>query len=145
LPLSKIHKISRSLRSLENPLAAPAFPLLFDLMAEVVAVSSPPNSTAPAVSRRVEAELTRLLYRLAGFGLFSNFALALLLAAGLFGHFPQEWTLLWLAALLAVSIARWLLNRAFARRPRTDAETGPWRTRFLIGLGVAGALWGVAD
>jgi signal transduction histidine kinase len=112
-------------------------------MAEVVASSSP-NSAAPAVSRRVEAELTRLLYRLAGFGLFSNFALALLLAAGLFGHFPQEWTLLWLAALLAISIARWLLNRAFARRPRTDAETGPWRMRFLIGLGAAGALWGVA-
>ncbi len=112
-------------------------------MTETVA-SSMSQPADPAVRRRVEAELTRLLYRLAGFGLFSNFVLALVMAAGLFSHFPREWTLLWLAALLVVSTARWLLNRAFDRRPRTDAETGPWRARFLVGLGVAGVLWGAA-
>lgn len=105
---------------------------------------TPPNRAKPVVRRRVEAELTRLLYRLGGFGLFSNFVLALVLAAGLFSHFPHEWTLLWLGALLVVSVGRWLLNRAFALRPRTDAETEPWRMAFLAGLVLAGSLWGAA-
>ncbi len=73
------------------------FLLLLGRMTETVA-SSMSQPADPAVRRRVEAELTRLLYRLAGFGLFSNFVLALVMAAGLFSHFPREWTLLWLAA-----------------------------------------------
>jgi hypothetical protein len=40
------------------------------------------------ISLRVEAEMTRLLYRSAGFGLFSNFVLAAVLVAGVWSYFP---------------------------------------------------------
>ncbi len=108
-------------------------------------VTLPPSLAGQTIDSRVEAELTRLLYRLAGFGLFSNFALALILAAGLLAHFPHEWCLLWLAVILAVSVARWLLNRAFALQPRTDVETAAWRRKFIAGTFVAGCAWGVAS
>ena len=97
-----------------------------------------------SIHRRVEAELTRLLFRLAGFGLFSNFALALILSAGLTAYFPISWSLIWLGAILAVSLARWLLNRGFAFAPRADPDTAVWRRYFAFGATVAGAVWGAA-
>ena len=45
------------------------------------ASSTPPVN--PVIEGRVQYELTRLLYRVAGFGLFSNIALAFVLAAGM--------------------------------------------------------------
>ncbi len=93
---------------------------------------------------RVEAELTRLLFRAAGFSLFSNFALAFILVAGLWSFFPTSRLLGWLAVIVAVSAGRLGLHRAFARRPRADAELPPWRTAFGLGVVVAGAVWGAA-
>ena len=110
--------------------------------------ATPPAIPAAArpgeVGRRVDAELTRLLYRAAGFGLFSNFALGAVLVTGLWSHFPPASLLLWLAVLVAVSGARVALQRAFGRRPRTDDETGGWRVAFGVGVVLAGAIWGSA-
>lgn len=92
-----------------------------------------------SIHTRVEAELTRLLFRLAGFGLFSNFALALILSAGLTAYFPFLWSLVWLGTILAVSLGRWLLNRRFGLAHRSDVETVLWRRYFSIGATVAGA------
>ena len=86
--------------------------------------------------------MTRLLYRSAGFGLFSNFVLAAVLVAGVFTYFPVWLTLGWLAVIFVVSVGRLLLNRAFARRPRRDAELGAWRLAFCAGVVVAGCVWG---
>src|SRR6185369_490391 len=105
-------------------------------MADALTAPSPAPADH-AIQARVEAELTRLLYRLAGFGLFSNFALALILMAGVGPYYPLRWSLAWLAAILAVSVARWLLNRSFARQPRTDTETVTWRRWFIAGAVVA--------
>ena len=113
-------------------------------MAEASVKQLQPHAEPGAIHRRVEAELTRLLYRLAGFGLFSNFALAVLLFAGLLPYFPVNWCKGWLAGIIAVSFARWLLNHAFAREARADAEMTAWRRKFLAGVAVAGAMWGVA-
>ena len=41
-----------------------------------------PISAPDVIDAKAEAELTRLLYRIAGFGLFSSFALAIILVAG---------------------------------------------------------------
>ncbi len=86
--------------------------------------------------------MTRLLYRSARFGLFSNFVLALLLVAGVFNYFPVQLTLGWLALSLGVSCARLGLNIAFARRGLSDATLPKWRNYFLIGAVVAGCVWG---
>jgi len=106
------------------------------------APTSSPESADAGIQVRVEAELTRLLYRLAGFGLFSNFALALILTGGLLSYFPLRLDLSWLAGVFGVSIARWLLNRAFARQPRSDEEIAVWKHRFVAGAALAGAVWG---
>ena len=91
---------------------------------------------------RVEAEMTRMLYRSAGFGLFSNFVLAAVLVAGVWSYFPAQTSLGWLAAILAVSVWRLATNWAFGRRARADHELGPWRRLFLVELAASGVAWG---
>ena len=93
---------------------------------------------------KVEAELTRLIYRSAGFGLFSNFVLAAVLVAGLWTYFPARTHLLWLGAVVFISLLRLALNFSFARKLRTDAELPRWREAFTAGVFLAGILWGVA-
>lgn len=108
-----------------------------------------PDSRQPAepvradIALRVEAELTRLLFRTAGFGLYSNFVLALVLVAGVWTYFAPRVTLAWLAVIFAVSGARLAVNWAFARQERRDEDLGPWRTRFYAGVIAAGSTWGI--
>jgi signal transduction histidine kinase/CheY-like chemotaxis protein len=107
---------------------------------------SPSLSSAAArnaVEGKAEGELTRLLYRSAGFGLFSNFVLSAILAAGVWKHFPTSVCGMWLAAIIGLSLARWQLNRIFARRHREDAELPAWRTAFASGVLLAGLWWGL--
>ena len=98
------------------------------------------------IAHKVQAELTRLLYRSAGFGLFSNFVLALLLIAGTTRSlaYPVALNAAWLGAILAVSLARWRLNVSFAKRAPSLDELGWWRGAFLIGVAAAGLVWGAA-
>ncbi len=86
--------------------------------------------------------MTRLLYRSAGFGLFSNFVLAAVLVAGVWTYFPVALSLGWLAAIYAVTLGRIVLQRSFARRDRRGEELGWWRRVFFIGVVAAGGLWG---
>ena len=102
----------------------------------------PADAVRHDIALRVEAEMTRLLYRSAGFGLFSNFVLALVLAAGVWAYFPARLTLGWLAVILVVLTARFVLNVAFARRPRNDREVGWWQRAFFVGVLLAGGVWG---
>ncbi|HEY4299260.1 MAG TPA: ATP-binding protein [Candidatus Didemnitutus sp.] len=100
------------------------------------------EAIARAIGRRVEGELTRLLYRAAGFGLFSNFVLAAVLAAGLWPFMPGAMTATWLGAVIAVSLVRWATNVAFAAKSRTDPELDRWRVIFVVEVAVAGVCWG---
>ncbi|AOS43697.1 Autoinducer 2 sensor kinase/phosphatase LuxQ [Lacunisphaera limnophila] len=114
-------------------------------MTELPATAKRPiSSTRPDIDLRVTAEMTRLLYRSAGFGLFSNLALALILVAGVWTYFSLGKTLGWLAAIAVVTLARVALNWAFMRRTRTDEEVKLWRVWFMLGVVGAGLLWGVA-
>ena len=111
-------------------------------------VSAPIQPQAPdaRIMARVEGEMTRLLYRAAGFGLFSNLVLAALLAAGLlvYSKYPVGWTIGWLVAIGAVTVLRVLLNRTFFRRERTDGELPFWRNWFFASVTLAGCIWGLA-
>ncbi|HEY0967361.1 MAG TPA: ATP-binding protein [Opitutaceae bacterium] len=111
------------------------------------ASASPPSSASipdPGIEARVEAELTRLLYRSAGFGLFSNVVLAFVLVAGLWAYIPPAVGLGWLAVMLTVSLARVALNVAFLRTPRPDADLIVWRRLFMLGVVASGCSWGAA-
>jgi signal transduction histidine kinase/CheY-like chemotaxis protein len=95
-----------------------------------------------SIEFRVEAEMTRMLFRAAGFGLFSNFVLAVVLVAGVWSYFPPRVTLGWLGVVLAVSLVRLGTNWAFARRARADDGLAPWRRVFVAQLVAAGLSWG---
>jgi signal transduction histidine kinase/CheY-like chemotaxis protein len=96
------------------------------------------------VHQNVEAEMTRLLYRSAGFGLFSNVVLAVVLVAGMYSERPMSLHARWLAAIIIVSVARLLLNVAFTRKAPPITRLAAWRTAFLAGVAAAGLLWGAA-
>src|SRR3954466_8327002 len=102
----------------------------------------PVLSVRPDIALRVEAEVPRLLYRTAGFGLYSNFMLALVLVAGVWTYFPSQLTLGWLAIILSVSLARLGVNLTFARKILRDDELRPWRHLFVTGVVLAGCTWG---
>ncbi len=124
--------------------AAASFCNLTRIMSGTTPASSAAEPMASDIAARVEAELTRLLYRSAGFGLFSNFVLAILLATGQWSYFPASLTLGWLTVIIVLSVARLATNIAFARRARADAELPQWRLAFLIEVALAGAIWGVS-
>jgi len=108
-------------------------------------VSSPsPANPASTIDQKVEAEMTRLLYRQAGFGLFSNVALAMILVAG--SLTAQPWSLHgpWLGAIVLVTLGRLGLSLAFARAQPPIERLGVWRAAFLFSVVVAGLIWGIA-
>ena len=88
--------------------------------------------------------MTRLLYRSAGFGLFSNFVLGLVLVAGSYPFHPLRRHVLWLGALFLVSAGRFGINLAFERSQPTVEQLGRWRALFLVGVFMAGIIWGCA-
>jgi signal transduction histidine kinase/ActR/RegA family two-component response regulator len=104
--------------------------------------NQPLVKTQDAIERRVEAELTRLLYRSSGFALFSNFALSAVFAAGVWSYFPDDVIVSWVASVYIVSGARWAKIRAFASRARGDETMKPWRAVFVSGAALSAALWG---
>jgi signal transduction histidine kinase len=110
-------------------------------------MESPPLPLAEpspgVIDAKAEAELTRLLYRSAGFGLFSNIALSIILIAGAGTETAPTLRWSWLTAILVVSLARLALNTSFARRLREDAALPPWRAAFGIGVIVSGCIWGL--
>lgn len=94
------------------------------------------------VERRIEEELTRLLYDNVGFGLFSNFALAGIMLFGIWNHFPAWVCLTWLGVMLGISTLR-LVSILIYRKtnPRGEALR-QWRIIFFAGLLLAGIAWG---
>jgi signal transduction histidine kinase/ActR/RegA family two-component response regulator len=108
------------------------------------ASSARPALATPATEQQIEAELTRLLYRSAGFGLFSNFVLAVILVGGTFSIYPPLLHIGWLGAITVVTLARWALARAFFRAEPGPAQLPRWRAFFLAGTVAAGCTWGCA-
>jgi signal transduction histidine kinase len=108
-------------------------------------VSSVPSAPAALdIDQSVDAEMTRLLFRVAGFGLFSNFVLMLVLVAGIFRAFPMAWSEIFLGAMVLVSIARLALNVAFRRAQPSPAQLPRWRQAFIVGVAGSGLIWGAA-
>ena len=108
--------------------------------------TAPASETAisPTIDRKVEAEMTRLLYRSAGFGLFSNIALAVILVAGSFNTQPWSLHVKWLGAIVLVTLARIVLGVAFTRIAPEQDRLPAWRNAFFVSVVIAGFIWGSA-
>ncbi len=105
--------------------------------------ASPPGID-PAIEQRVHGELTRLLYRSAGFGLFSNFVLATVLVLAVGQYFPFRLNAQWYGAIIGISLLRLALNIAFKRCHPALENLWRWRLAFLLGVAAAGITWGIA-
>ncbi|WP_158305486.1 ATP-binding protein [Opitutus terrae] len=109
-----------------------------------MAAPAPPAPAALPIAAKVDGEMTRLLYRSAGFGLFSNFILAAILVVGTSRSLSWSLHIPWLAAIVLVSGARLRLNLRF-RREQPRLETLPrWRRAFVVGVIASGIVWGIA-
>src|SRR5262245_35314909 len=84
-------------------------------------------ASGPMIADKVEAEMTRLLYRSAGFGLFSNFILGVVLVAGTFPYHPASQHAIWLGALFLVSLGRLGINLAFQKANPPLEQLPRWR------------------
>ncbi|MCC6415271.1 MAG: hypothetical protein IT582_05130, partial [Opitutaceae bacterium] len=104
----------------------------------------PHVSAADEIGAKVEAQMTRLLFQSAGFGLFSNFVLAALLVLGLADSIPWQSKGLWFAAMMTLSVVRLGLNLRYQRRELSVDQHRRWRMMFIIGTGLSGLLWGWA-
>ena len=92
----------------------------------------------------IEARQIEFLYRNAKVGLAVNVVLALLMTWVLWDRVPSATLSLWLVAILALTAIRTAKIAMFHRRPVSDAQAAGWRTAFLIGSTLTGALWGMS-
>ena len=90
------------------------------------------------IGPQVEAQMTRLLYRSAGFGLFSNFVLAAVLTLGLTDNLSWQTKIAWFAVSTVVTALRYGLNLAFDRCQPNLTTLPRWRIWFVIGTAAAG-------
>jgi two-component system, sensor histidine kinase len=106
--------------------------------------ASSSSRTTPTISPKVRSQLTRLLYRSAGFGLFSNIFAAAVLASAVSGEVGPTRAAVWLAIVLVLTAARYALNVAYFRSaPRPEQELN-WLRAFVCGSTGSGLLWGAA-
>ncbi len=113
-------------------------------MAAPAPASSSPPGTDRIIAQRVQGELTRLLYRSAGFGLFSNFVLAAVMAFAVGQYFPFALNAKWYGAIFVISLLRLGLNLTFKRCNPPLEKLEHWRLAFLIGVAASGLVWGLA-
>ena len=92
----------------------------------------------------IEARQIEFLYRNAKVGFAVNVILALLMTWVLWDRVPSATLSLWLVAILALTAIRTAKIAVFHRRPINDGQAAAWRTAFLIGSTLTGALWGMS-
>jgi signal transduction histidine kinase len=103
----------------------------------------PPDKLAK-IDARVEEALTSVIFQSAGFGLFSNAVLGLILVVGVWKYFPESQATTWLVLTLLVTAARVLTAMVFEKKASPGAGHYRWRHAFLAGLLPAGLIWGYA-
>ena len=101
-------------------------------------------STPLAIDRRVDAELVRVLYREAMFGIIATAAVSTSLAVVMASALHPALVAGWLAITLVLYAGRWWLVRAFARAQPPDEQTCVWARRFTVGVFCSGSCWGCA-
>ena len=99
------------------------------------------NGSRLQVEQAILASKTALLYGNALLGQIATIVNASLMAWVLAGGLPTGVAAGWWAIITIVAVGRLLLARAY-RAARPDDAAAPWFRRYLIGVGVAGLVWG---
>ena len=102
------------------------------------------HETVRAFDERIYPVLVGQIYARANIGIVATIVNAAIFVAVLWGQIPHPRLILWLAALLLVSFIRFLLNRRFLTAPDIKEAIRGWGQLLILGLGIAGILWGAA-
>jgi hypothetical protein len=97
-----------------------------------------------AVDRRVEAELVRVLYREALFGIIATASVATMMAIVMANAMHPGLVAGWWALTLVLCAGRYWLVHAFRRALSPDEQIRWWAHRFTIGALTSGLCWGSA-
>jgi two-component system, sensor histidine kinase len=106
--------------------------------------SSSSDVPVPSIEARLEAELTRQLFRAAPPGLMFHFILAIVTLLSLWEFFPHPLIGGWAGLVFFVTASRAGLQVAFRRRDPDVSAMAPWRIAFAIGAIVAAVFWAAA-
>jgi signal transduction histidine kinase/CheY-like chemotaxis protein len=95
------------------------------------------------VTGEVRAEQIRTLYRQSVWVFVANPVNALIVSIVLHRWTSRSVHFGWVIAMVAVTIGRLLLRRAYLRRQPPTQEAGLWGARFAVGTMATGAAWGL--
>jgi signal transduction histidine kinase/ActR/RegA family two-component response regulator len=94
--------------------------------------------------QQLQAAETRLLYENATTGVVITVVVAVLLAYALWHVVPQATVKPWLAFMLVVALARFVLARLYWRASPGEIAQRPWKAFFVAGTALAAAGWATA-
>ncbi|MBI2289329.1 MAG: EAL domain-containing protein [Betaproteobacteria bacterium] len=97
------------------------------------------SQSAPAVF----AEQVRLLYRLSKPAYVGTLVNVMVIALALRNVVPLPLLLSWVALVTVVTLARYLLFKAYFARPLPVEDAPLWANRFSVGALVMGCMWGL--
>jgi len=118
--------------------------LLFQLLSAKVVEAPITSRDFSAVDRRVDAELIRVLYREAPFGIIATATVATTIAIVMANALHAGLVAGWLALTLVLCTARYWLVLAFRRTQPADELTRRWAWRFTVAVLSSGLCWGCA-
>ena len=89
------------------------------------------STTAPALDRRVRAELVRIAYHDSLYGAPFGILVALIFGYATFGAFPARIVVPWLGFALACNALRLVSRWAYVRQPVPPEQTERWARIFI--------------
>lgn len=92
----------------------------------------------------VRSEEIRALFEQGAPVLFANVLVATVVVGTLWTEAPRPQLAVWWLAIVALSAARSLFQRAYAREQPVGSDVYPWGRRFVLASTVSGLLWGCA-
>lgn len=98
----------------------------------------------PEIAARIEAEMTRILYRSQATGLLVNATLPILMVLALGDAFTWGQKGLWLALALAVTLMRTVLIICYRQTTPTNHQLKKWRLWYIVGSSMTALIWGCA-
>src|SRR4051812_45365894 len=92
----------------------------------------------------VRSEEIRALFEQSGPILWANVGVGVLLVSTLWNEAPHGRLLLWLTAIVAMTLVRLWFQRAYRREKPVGGEIESWGRRLVLASTASGTLWGAA-
>jgi diguanylate cyclase (GGDEF)-like protein len=103
------------------------------------------TGTENKLQAKIRCEQVRLLYEELQISIFSSLGVAAVLVLALWDVIEHAALLIWLGALIILSIGRLWMASMYWKREADASDTQSWFLRFTVGAALSGLLWGSAS